>query len=58
MLFGKRDYKRREMASLTKIMNLSTILDILSRYAVNAKRVSVRASRSACSVIGTTAELK
>ena len=46
------------MASLTKIMNLSTILDILSRYAVDAKKVTIRASRSACSVIGTTAELK
>jgi hypothetical protein len=58
LLFGKRDYKRREMASLTKIMNLSTILDLLARYAIDAKRVNLRATKSACSMIGTTAELK
>lgn len=46
------------MASLTKIINLATILDILARYAIDARKVSVRASRSACGMIGTTAELK
>lgn len=46
------------MASLTKIMNLSTILDVLARYGVDARKVSIRASRSACGMIGTTAELR
>ena len=29
MIYGKRTFKKREMASLTKIMNFITILDLL-----------------------------
>ena len=46
------------MASLTKMMTLTTMLQLIERAGVDPRRVRVRASRSACAMIGTTAELK
>ena len=57
-LYGKRTYKKREIASLTKIMNLITTLELMEKWGIDAKKVSVRATKTASSVIGTTAEIK
>lgn len=57
-LCGKRDYKKREMASLTKMMNLATILQLVERAGVDARRITVAATRNATSVNGTSAELR
>ena len=54
-LSGKRNYKKREMASLTKMMNLITVLELVERAGVDAKRVRVRATKNSCAMIGTTA---
>jgi D-alanyl-D-alanine carboxypeptidase len=57
-LYGKRNYKKREMASLTKMMNLITILQLVERTGVDPRRVRVRATRNSCTMIGTSAELR
>jgi D-alanyl-D-alanine carboxypeptidase len=55
---GKRNYKKREMASLTKMMNLITVLEIMQREGLDPAKIRVTATKAACSVTGTTAELK
>jgi D-alanyl-D-alanine carboxypeptidase len=45
------------MASLTKMMNLATVLDLVERMGLDAKRLRVKASETACQITGTTAEL-
>lgn len=57
-LCGKRENRKREMASLTKMMNLATILQLVERAGVDPKLVTVIASRNATSLNGTSAELK
>lgn len=57
-LWTHRPHKKREMASLTKIMNLATILEIVNSIGIDAKELKVRASNSACQLTGTTAELR
>lgn len=57
-LYGKRNYKKREMASLTKMMNLITILELVEQFGVNARKVRIRATKNSCAMIGTSAELK
>ncbi len=54
-LYGRRDYKKREMASLTKMMNLVAILQIVERTGIDARMVRVRATKNSCSMIGTSA---
>ncbi|CAM6001696.1 unnamed protein product [Sphagnum balticum] len=54
-LLGKRSYKRREIASLTKMMNLITVLELLEAFGVNPGKVRARASEDACAMTGTTA---
>lgn len=54
-LYGRRNYKKREMASLTKMMNLVAILHLVDKAGVDPQRVRVRASKNSCSMIGTTA---
>lgn len=56
-LYGRRNYKKREMASLTKMMNLAAILHLVEKTGVEPQRVRVRASKNSCSMIGTTAEI-
>ena len=41
-LYGLRDYKRREIASLTKMLNLATILNIVSTLKLEACRIKAR----------------
>ena len=57
-IHGKRIHRRREIASLTKIMNLITAIDTLERLGLDPRRVVVRVSKEASSVRGTTAQLK
>lgn len=57
-LWGHRSHKRREMASLTKMMNLITILELVGALGLDARDIRVKASRTACEITGTTAELK
>lgn len=57
-IWTHRSHKKREMASLTKMMNLITILETVSSLGIDAKEVKVRASRTACEMTGTTAELR
>jgi len=55
----KATYKR-EVASLTKMMTLLTVLKLLIRYGMpsDGKRVQVKISRICSKIIGTTADLK
>jgi serine-type D-Ala-D-Ala carboxypeptidase (penicillin-binding protein 5/6) len=55
---GRRDNKRREMASLTKMMTLITMLELAARAGIDAGGVRVKASKNSCLMVGTTAELK
>ena len=57
-LYGKRAKKQREMASLTKIMNLITFLGLVEKYGLNPKTIRVRATKVASSVEGTTANIQ
>lgn len=42
---GRANFKRREIASLTKIMNLITILELLSVHSLAANRIRVAVSK-------------
>jgi len=55
LLYGKRTKKTREMASLTKMMNLITILEILERFRVPSKEIMIRATKIASNIEGTNA---
>lgn len=58
LLAGKKTTKKREVASLTKIMNLVTILDILKTHKIETEKVKVRVTAQASKIIGTTANIK
>ena len=55
---GKGTFKRREVASLTKIMNLTTMLHLLEQYTLSSTRIRVLVSKDAASIPGTTADLR
>lgn len=57
-LYAKRNYKKREIASLTKMMNLIVILELVKQFKIDPKKVKICATNGACSMTGTTAELK
>jgi D-alanyl-D-alanine carboxypeptidase len=57
-LTGRSNFKRREIASLTKIMNLITILQICDAASLLPAKIRVTVTREASTIIGTTAELK
>jgi D-alanyl-D-alanine carboxypeptidase len=57
-IHGKRIFKKREIASLTKIMNLIVVIDTLKRFQLDAKKIKVRVTREAADMSGTTAFLK
>lgn len=58
LIYGKRVFKSKEIASLTKIMNLITIIELVDELKLAPNKVRVRVSREASCNIGTTAELK
>jgi D-alanyl-D-alanine carboxypeptidase len=55
---GRGNFKRREVASLTKIMNLITILQLCEATNISPLKVRVRVTRDSATLNGTTAELK
>lgn len=57
-LTGRANFKRREVASLTKIMNLITILNLCEATSIPPQKVRVTVTREATALNGTTAELK
>jgi D-alanyl-D-alanine carboxypeptidase len=57
-IYGKRNFKKREIASLTKIMNLITILEILENTQLLHSKIRFTVSKEASYMIGTTADLR
>ncbi len=55
---GRSNFKKRQIASLTKIMNLITILKMMEMYSLVPSKLRINVSREACTMIGTSAELK
>lgn len=45
LLYGKRVFKSREIASLTKIMNLITIIEIIDEFKLAPVKIRFKVSR-------------
>jgi D-alanyl-D-alanine carboxypeptidase len=58
LLYAKRETKKREIASLTKMMTLYCVCKLLKKYNVDAKDTYVQVSKLAATMIGTSARLK
>ena len=54
---GKREYFRREVASLTKIMTSYVVLNLCKTHNINYKTTEVKVSNIASDIRGTTADL-
>ena len=54
-LYGKRSKKAREMASLTKMMNLITLLELLERFKVPGGEIMLNTTKIASNIEGTSA---
>ncbi|KRX05002.1 Beta-lactamase/transpeptidase-like protein [Pseudocohnilembus persalinus] len=50
--------KEREIASLTKIMTFYTVLQIAKEHKINLKQENIQISKTASSMIGTSANIK
>lgn len=46
------------MASLTKMMNLITILELIERFGLSEKKIMIKATKYSSQIEGTTAEIK
>lgn len=57
-IYGRRTHKPREIASLTKMITLVAILELLEKMNLNPKDIKVSASSLACSIEGTSASLR
>ena len=57
LLFGKQEYERREIASLTKIMTCYVVLKLLQRFNLDETTTMVEVSENAADIAGTSAEL-
>ena len=57
VLFGENAKERKEIASLTKIMTLYTVLSLIKRFNLDPRQTEVTVSREASRIIGTRAEL-
>ena len=57
-LWGHRCHKRREMASLTKMMNLITILELANSLGIDPRELKIKATKSSTAITGTTAQLR
>lgn len=60
ILLSRKPTYKREVASLTKMMTLLTVLKLLQRYGFphDGKRVQIKVSKVVSKIIGTTADLK
>lgn len=58
LLFSRKENRKREIASLTKMMNLFCVIKLLDQYKLNAMDMYTTVSKKAAKTIGTTANLK
>lgn len=58
ILFGKCENDRREIASMTKIMTLFVVIQIIRKIKLNAEKTMLQVSKNAATVGGTSAKLK
>ena len=57
-MFGKREYLKREVASLTKIMTCYTVIQLAKEFQINLKKEKVTVSAVASDIRGTSANLE
>ncbi len=55
LIYGKRMFKSREIASLTKMMNMITIIELMDEYKLAPVRIRIKVSRDSSCMIGTSA---
>ncbi len=58
LLFGKLERDRREIASLTKVMTLYTVLNLLDKFSLDEATTMVTISANAANISGTSADLQ
>ena len=58
ILKSRKHNLRREVASLTKMMTLITVIKLLARFNLNPLKIFITVSRAGSHVIGTTANLR
>ena len=59
LLLSEEQYTKREVASLTKMMTLLTVIKLMQRFGMtNPAKVLIKISRTASRVTGTTANLQ
>jgi D-alanyl-D-alanine carboxypeptidase len=57
-VYGKRTYKQREIASLSKIMTAIVVQEKLNKWGFNANLITIEISELCQSIKGTTANLQ
>ena len=58
VVLGEEIYCKREVASLTKMMTLLTVIKLMQRFSmVNPAKVLIKVSRNAAKVTGTSGNL-
>jgi serine-type D-Ala-D-Ala carboxypeptidase (penicillin-binding protein 5/6) len=57
-LLKKKESMKREVASLTKMMTLYTVMKLLVRYKLSPRQVQIQISRNVSKISGTSAELR
>lgn len=57
-IHGKREYMKREVASLTKIMTCYTVLDLAKQFKIKLSETIVPICSIAANVRGTSADLR
>jgi len=57
-IYGKREYIKREVASLTKMMTAYTVIDLAQHYKLKLNEIKIKVCSIASNIRGTTAELK
>jgi len=58
VVFGKREYYKREVASLTKIMTCYTVIQLTKEFQINLKKEKITVSAVASDIRGTSANLE
>jgi D-alanyl-D-alanine carboxypeptidase len=58
LLYAKRETKRREIASLTKMMTVLCVCKLIKKFNVDPKDTYIQVSKLASTMIGTSAKLK
>lgn len=57
-IYGKREYVKREVASLTKMMTAFTVIELAKLYKLKLNEVKIKVCGVASNIRGTTAEIK